>query len=50
MLSENMINFIIQQYTQEEELIKNPRFCSYEELKEILESMFELLKKYREEQ
>ncbi len=44
------ISFIIQQYTQEEELIKDPRFCSYEELKEILKSMFELLMKYKEEE
>ena len=44
------ISFIIQQYTHEEELIKDPRFCSYEELKEILKSMFELLMKYKEEE
>lgn len=44
------ISFIIQQYTQEEELIKDPRFCSYEELKEILKSMFELLMKYKKEE
>lgn len=44
------ISFIIQQYTMEEELIKKPRFCSYEELKEILKSMFELLMKYKEEE
>lgn len=39
---------IIQQYTGEDELIKDPRFCDYDELKEILKYMFDILLKYME--
>lgn len=44
------VGFLISQYTGEETLIKYPKFSSYEELKDILTYMFDLLKQYEEEE
>lgn len=42
------ISYIIKQYTKKNESIKRPRFCDYDELKEILKYMFDILLKYME--
>lgn len=43
------ICFIISQYTGDEVLIKKPGFSNYTELKDILQYMFDMLKKFKEE-